>query len=188
MPLLSKSEYARARLVKPCVVSNWIRRGKLSGAALVDGRIDSEAADRQLALTVDPVLQASRPRGRPQTQPAASPIDFSAAADLLRARATMAGVQAQRAWIELQREKGRYTLTEEAQAKCAKMLSEFLLSVEQSLTDLAETLRLGNDGAVELRRWWRRQRVDAARANREKATTQPQFIEDPDFGRGAEIS
>jgi hypothetical protein len=117
MPLLSKSEYARARQVKACAVSNWIRRGKLSGAALVDGRIDSEAADQQLGLTVDPVRQASRPKGdtptKPQSPPTASPVDFQASRDLLRARATMAAVQAQRAWMELQHAKGRYMLTEE---------------------------------------------------------------------------
>src|SRR4051794_346179 len=63
---ISKAAYARHRGVRPCTLSNWIKRNKIGGAALLpDGRIVVAEADRQLASTVDPVRrQASRAQVR----------------------------------------------------------------------------------------------------------------------------
>jgi hypothetical protein len=98
----------------------------------------------------------------------------------MRAKAIMATVQAQRALMAFRAEQGKYTLTADAQAAWAAMLSDFLLAVEQSLNDLAETLALDTAGIVTLRKWWRAQRVQAAADNRAKALAVPKFIDDPD--------
>lgn len=184
--ILSKSAYARVTGVNPAAVSNWIRRGQLTSPALrTDGKINRELADQQLGHRLAPVMSAAR-RAAPADDrpipsstggPAWSPSN-QASLQLLRARALDASVRAERSRRELNQERGRYTLTEEAQVEWAKTLSAFLLNVEQSLADLATTLRLDREGVMELRRWWRNQRAQAAGDNREKAAGLPQFIED----------
>ena len=99
---------------------------------------------------------------------------------MLRSKATIEAIRAERARRELDYERGRYMLTEAVQQEWRNVLGDFLQTVETSLPDLANTLQLDREGIVKLRRWWRQHRADAARANRDKAAALSQFIEDPD--------
>jgi hypothetical protein len=185
--ILSKSAYARATGVNPAAVSNWIRRGQLTGPAVRrDGKINRELADQQLAITIQSPAGSAAHRLQPisQPQPASSgdgpawTPGGQASLQLLRAKALSASVDAERKRRELNHERGKYTLTAEARSEFAKVLSDFLLGVEQSLGDLVDTLQLDMAGATELRRWWRNQRAQAARATRAKAEAAPQFADD----------
>lgn len=184
--------------VKPVTVSNWIARGKLTAPALrEDGRIDVALARKQIEGRVNQVAVAALnrrhamerpkgkpgwPRGRPRKEPrkAPAPPDPREQANdrLLEARALSAHVDAERKRRDFEAERGRYTLTAEAQAAWARVLAIFLQEAEQSLADLALSLGLDRQQLVTLRRWWRNQRAKAAEANRAAGAGVPEFVED----------
>ena len=184
--ILSKSQFARRCGVGQNAVSNWIKRRKLTAPALrADGTIDAAQADAQLGITIDPVMAASarqRPAGAAlrsvPAAPAAEIVDLTSARQLLRARALSASIDAERKRRELEHERGKYTLTEEADAALARVLSGFLTDVEQSFQDLADDLRLDRAQLAGLRKWWSGQRAAAAAKARQAAASEPEFIED----------
>src|SRR5580765_2132581 len=144
--ILSKSEYARYADVKPATVSKWIRQGQLTHPALrSDGKIDRDAADILLQRTVDPVRAASTaaryqdPTADPteggRSAPAWSQRDRAGTA-LLQARALSASVDAERKRRELNFERGKYMLADDAERAWAKVLSGFLVDCETTLPDL----------------------------------------------------
>ena len=192
--VMTKSGYAVHRGVKPAAVTNWIARKRLTSPALrEDGKVDVALADQQLDAKVDRTLSASAKR-RVTTKPKAAPrqpastvpaprdpalvAQEAAQARLLEARALSAMVDAERKRRELEAERGRYLIAEDAKAAWGRALSEFLLQVERSLPDLAITLGIDATGRVALRRWWRNRRVVAAETNRLAAAAAPEFVED----------
>ncbi len=197
--ILTKSEFARHRGVRPSAVGNWIRRGHLKAPAITeDGKIDVKLADEQISGVVDPIraaraktrvpdrpvpraarqhAKAARTGRKPLPPPPPSAAD-QAGAQLLQARALMATVEAERKRRELELDRGRYTLAAEAEAAWARALTGFLVDVEQSLADLAATLALDQQQRVQLRRWWRNRRLAAADKNRLAAAEAPQLVED----------
>src|SRR5579885_972382 len=138
--LITKSEFAAARGVDRSTISKWISRGRLTAPALTpDGRIDAEIADRQLGASLDPVRHLGQQhRAKPAAPPPGAAVEaFGPAADLLRAKAQIALIAAEERRIAFEATRGRYTLTEAAEAAWAAALTEFLLDVENSLNDLA---------------------------------------------------
>jgi hypothetical protein len=147
--ILSTTEYAHRLGVKQQTVSMWKRRGRLTAPALrADGMIDVALADQQLAGTLD-VMSAGRggraggrlftTGRRPASPSAAAPadvVDLGAARDLLRARALSATIDAERKRRELEHERGRYMLTQEAIATWTKQLTRLLQAIELSFADL----------------------------------------------------
>jgi hypothetical protein len=82
--ILTKAGYADHRGVQRQAVYNWVRRKKLTAPALRDdGMIDADAADAQLALTIDPVL-AVRSRLTPRADAVADAEWAKAFADFMR--------------------------------------------------------------------------------------------------------
>jgi hypothetical protein len=165
----------------------WIRRQQLTPPALTaDGKINAELADAQLGVNIHPARSASAREQRqgPERQTVVAPSaispawsgDQQASRQLLRARALSASVDAERKRRDLNAERGKYTLTEEANADLARVLSEFLLDVEQSFLDFAGDDR---DLLVRLRKWWRALRSRAAEKARIAAAAEPKFMEDP---------
>lgn len=186
--LISKADYARYHGVKPATVSNWIANGKLTAPGLrSDGKIDRDAADLMIGRRVDPVRAASAAAsyadstydqtegGRPA--PAWSQRDRAGTA-LLQARALSAGVDAERKRRELNSERGKYMLAEDAERAWAKILTGFLVDCETTLPDLARSLNLDRAGQVLLRKWWRDRRQRAAEQHAADAATYPDFVED----------
>jgi hypothetical protein len=183
--ILSKSAYAARRGRGPSSVSNWIRGGQLSPPALrSDGKIDAAAADAQLAQRVNPVRAAAAVITRQPVVPAANEAPASWQDKYFRARAQSAAIRAERERRELNAERGRYVLAEKAREEFARGIMEHLMSVEQSLPDLADRLGVGVGGLIELRRWWRQQRVNTAERNRVEASKFPEYMEDPADERG----
>lgn len=186
--ILSKSGYANYRGVKPAAVSNWIARQKLTPPAVrPDGRIDRDLADRQIGGTIDPMLSAGShrryspvapPDGQEQV-PGWSPanqVNFQ----MLRAKAMSATVDAEIKRRNLNATRGKYMLTESAEAEWARVLSAFLVEAEQSFADLNYQLE-GLDARERLltiRRWWRELRRRTAATNEAEAEGLPQFVED----------
>jgi len=78
--ILSKGDYARSIGVKPSTISQYIRRGRLRFPALtLNGKIDSDLADRQLAASLDPLksLMARVRYGKGPVIDAATDFDFA---------------------------------------------------------------------------------------------------------------
>jgi hypothetical protein len=183
----TKTDFAALLGINPAAVSNYIRRQKLTGAALTaDGRVNVEVALEQLGRTVDPVKQASH-RALTSSRNAAPPggdagADWSpsaqASTQLLRARALSASVDAERKRRDLMAERGKYMLAAQAEADWARVLTALLQNIELSLADLPLSLGLDREKTLALRRWWRNQRLRAAEDNRLAAETAPDFIED----------
>jgi hypothetical protein len=194
--VMTKSGYAVHRGVKPAAVTNWIARKRLTAPALRDdGKIDVALADQQLDAKVDRTLSASAKRrvtakpkalrkqrgARQAPPPARDPAlvaQEAAQARLLEARALSASVDAERKRRELEAERGRYLLTADAELAWTKVMSMFLLQIEQSFPDLTIILGLDPTGRIALRKWWRQQRVRAAQAMGEIAAESPEFMDD----------
>jgi hypothetical protein len=187
--ILTKAAFARRRGVRANTVSMWIRRGRLTAPALrQDGTINVALADQQLARTVD-VMSAGR-GGRaggnlfigPQStsSAAAAPVvDIDIARQLLKARALSAAIDAERKRRELERERGRYVLADHQLEVTAKLVGEFITSVEQSFQDLADAAGLTRVQLLIVRKWWREQRGIVAARFRIEAERHPEFIADP---------
>jgi hypothetical protein len=152
-----------------------------NGAALLpDGRIDA-AADRQLAVTVDPVLAAGRP-GRSEKVTSAAPaavpgaiVDFEASRTLLRSKAVLAAVAAERARRSLNAERGRFVLTAQAEAEWTRTPGEFITNIEGGFLDLAEALGGDRRNLIVIKKWWRAIRASEAERNRQQAASLPEY-------------
>ncbi len=74
--ILTKTDYAAYRGVTPAALSQWLSKGRLSGAAIVgqgrNARINVQVADQQLMHTLDLGQQFAR-GGQPDTSRLASP-------------------------------------------------------------------------------------------------------------------
>jgi hypothetical protein len=96
--IMSGKEYAARHGVSPSAVSLWIRRGKISGAALT-GRhhIVVEEADRQIRERLDPFRGRPRAAEYPPQPSSTSPAAIAEA--VARARQTWLAADA-REWEE----------------------------------------------------------------------------------------
>jgi hypothetical protein len=185
MAELTKSEYAARLGIRPSMVSNYIRRQQLTAPALTaGGRVNVELADKQLRVTVDPVRQASRP-GRAAratadviTTAPAGPIDFQASAVLLRARAMVAQIGAERLRREFQAERGRYMLTTTAEAEMRQVVEEIVSVIDQAIPDLIDALGEDRRHLPIVRKWWHAVRAKEAARHAAAAAAAPEFVTD----------
>lgn len=162
--VISKSAYAARRGVATSAVSNWIARGKLTGAALTaDGQINAEEADRQLGQTVDPGRGAQAATPRPAA--AADPV-VASLADVRLQREQLSLDQARR---QAAIDAGELVRADDAKRAWAKELDDLISAVELFVTELPTKLGLGREAVEQARREWRefrRRRADQAEAPR----------------------
>jgi hypothetical protein len=145
--ILTKSGFAGRLGVNPAAISNLIRRQRLTSPALrADGKIDVEQALRQLGRTVDPVMSASRGGPAITGDGGVAAGSSGPAAQLLKARALSASVDAMRKRQQFMADSGRYMLTADATAEWGRVLSVFL-DVERSFADLALKLQSAPEDA-----------------------------------------
>jgi hypothetical protein len=186
-PTVTKTEFATIAGVKPPAVSNWIRRGKLKAPALLpDGSINVKLAKQQLGLTLNGLMHAGAMRRNGFHHRAAEPGNpvNDANMQLLEARATEALIKAERSRRELEAERGRFMVAEDAEAAWSKVMAEFLADVEQGFGDLAYQLA-GLDERERLlviRKWWRAIRGRSAAANKLAAEAEPEFVQEQTAG------
>lgn len=160
--VISKGAYASRIGKRPSAVSNYIARGKLSGAALTaDGRIAVAEADRQLALTLDPG------RGRPiqvidTTSAGALVREESPAARRARAVAEMAELDLEQRRRRLAEAAGYYVAAEQVRANRGRALAQLLAAVDNWLPEVAAELALSRDELAAMRASWRRFRARQA--------------------------
>jgi hypothetical protein len=182
---MTKSEYARHRQVGPSAVSGWIKRGRLTAPALTaEGRIDVDLADAQLNVTLDPIMSASARSRAGRSAPAAPApsaevvVDLSSARQLLAARALSASIAAQQARINYERSRGRFMLTSAVEAEWGRSIGAFLMSVDYRIPDLAVAAGFSRQQLVEVRKWWREMRSQAAKDFSAAAAAEPEFVTD----------
>lgn len=151
MEPLTKTEFCRRYGFKASALSNWIKRGKLSGDSLVtvNGKemIAPEAATRQLGVTLDPgqalgngakTLAALDGAPEPEQSPKREPTEREK--DLARLNAARADAQesiAAKARLALEKERGNWVHRDEISAELtretAKLVNGFARWVEQDL-------------------------------------------------------
>jgi len=152
--ILSKSAFAVRRGVGTGAVSNWIARGKLSGAALTaDGQIAVEEAERQLAATIDPGRGAPVPPPAPRGGTTPEADDQAASLARVRLRSETLKLEAQERQAAVER--GEYVRAEEAGRLWAAELADLLAAIELFVLELPVKLGQGRDGVDIARREWR---------------------------------
>jgi hypothetical protein len=171
--IVSKSAFAALRGVGVSAVSKWIKRGRISGAALTaDRRINVAEAERQLAATGDVARSVAA------IVAARANADDAQSRDLLRAKVLAAQIDVERKRRQLAVETGRYMLTADARADWVREIAQFIATVEQRLPDLVAQLGGGQEEILMARRWWRSLRASESAAAAERAQGLPEFIED----------
>jgi hypothetical protein len=161
--VISKAEFGAKHSVSDKAVHNWIARGILSGDALADdGRINVEAADRQLGENLD--LARSTASIVPPEQPSIN--DQLKLIDLEQKRRRLAA------------ERGVYVRRDEVDAGYARGFQQFLAASDIWLNDVAGELGLSGEGLATLRSSWRRFREREADAALAFAGTLPEVIPD----------
>ncbi len=148
--IVSKSAYAKRHGKAASAVSNWISRGKLWGAALTaDGRINADEADRQLAMSIDPI---TRPTAPPKLV-LASEEDENETLVSLRIREKRLEISRRERADAIER--GDLVSAEAIARRYAAELSDFIAAVEQFVMDLPAQLGLGREGLATVRAAWR---------------------------------
>jgi hypothetical protein len=100
--------------------------------------------------------------------------------DLLRAKVLAAQIDVERKRRQLNVENGRYMLAASARAEWARVIAQFIATVEQRLPELVAQLGGGKDEIVVARRWWRSLRGSESAAAAARAEGLPEFVADPD--------
>ena len=143
--------------MRPSTISNWIARGKLSGAALTaDGRIVVAEANRQLGRNLNPIASSSRRKVEPPSTLAA-----------LRVRREKLAVE--RAEREAATERGQLIRANEAAAAWAQELAGLVQAIDLFVLDLPQKAGLDRDQAERVRREWRAFRERQAMQAEERA-------------------
>lgn len=158
--VVTKGEFARMRGVAPSAVSNWLRDGKLFGAALVGtgarARIRVAVAEAQLAATLDPGQQMGQ--GKVPLTAAARPDDESSLARYQAAKAEREELRLAQEKAEAAAREGEYLRTEEARAAWGAELSAMIAGVEAALPDaanrIAAALQVEPSAVTRLLRTW----------------------------------
>lgn len=140
--IITKSEFASRRGVSAAAVSQWIKAGRISGAALVGtGRaamINVAEAERQLSARLDMGQQLAQASVRP-TASATPPVD-DPQSRYQAARAEAAEIDTARARRRDLAERGLYLVTADARDAWEGELAALVLAVDQWLPDLALSL------------------------------------------------
>ena len=187
--LVSKAEFSRLAGVSKARVSQFIRDGWLSDAALVmDGRaqrIDLAEAHRQLGdrVAFDQRLVVPAARARRGVSNA-TPGDGRGATldDLAREKLTAARLANARARAEAAANAGRFVEADQARAELGRVAARLVSTIEGSLPELAEPIAaLGStserDALHALRGAWRSIRTRLAGVENAAATAMPDLVE-----------
>jgi hypothetical protein len=188
MPLiLSKAAFAARHGRGASTISNWIARGKLSGAALTaDSRINVEEAERQLGLTLDQsrsegALAAATERRLIEDQPRGSD---KAAADPTT-REQLLEVELTRKRRQLRLEQGIYVLAEQVRKERRQALAQMIAAIDNWIPELVAILGLGREELVRAKAEWRHFRQRQEEQTTADAEALPEYLPDPSMTREA---
>jgi hypothetical protein len=190
LPVISKSEFARALGVGRSAVGNMISRGQISGDALVErgGRIlvDADVAREQLRGRLDVRQRLANGRARldgDREAPTADPDPVMS--KLKSARLRQAELAIQKSEAEAAERTGRFVLAADMRTEIGRIAGAMVASVEGGLAELANAVSLDTgasqrDVLVALRRGWRdlRTRLAGVEAEAaEAAANEPKTLE-----------
>jgi hypothetical protein len=155
------------------------RAGVQSGHAVLSPGKNQPAPGRPRSNNGQAAHKPTPTGGRPPVgRPPVEPIDFGASADLLRARATIAQVEAEERRQRYLASRGTFMLAADVEAAWTRELEEIIAVVEAGLVDLADALGSRERCLPVIRRWWRALRLNEAARQREKAKAEPEFLAD----------
>jgi len=200
--LLRKGDFANLRKVTPGRVSQWIKAGQISGAALViDGGkelIDVNIACEQLGLTLDPVQLSAQMRplaptagAAPSPAPDQPPLLNDSQQRHQRVKVEQAEIALRQAQREEEAQRGTYIRTEDARREFAKTLTDLMASIEELMPVLGDALATdlkidGKAATVTLRRELRAWRSRQSAVIKQAVESEPRLVDEhKDGGEGA---
>jgi len=170
--VVTKGEFARLKGRSPAAVSNWIKDGRLTAAALIGtgnrARIWVEQADADLARSLDPVQQDRLAQPVATTAAAAERDESDDIARRRKADADRAESEAELARRKLALDEGRWIDAAEARRAWGRELSTIVTETETFMTNtlahrLADAHGLDwKEVSSEIRRAWRAFRTGTA--------------------------
>ncbi len=178
----TKAEFAAMSGVTKGRVSQWLRTGKIDGAAIVGegrhARIDVEAARRQLDARLD-VSQRLGANGKAKLDGVSSdPTD----AAIKRQRLAQLELANERARAEAAASAGRYVEADVMRQELGRVAGRLVAAFEGALPELAAAIAAGSglpqrDALHALRGAWRAVRARLAGLEAEAAVLEPETVE-----------
>lgn len=149
---LSKADFARHVNRSRACISGWLKTGKISSEAIVDGKIDRDRALADLAASLDPGQQAAQTSPiigsstistEARSDPIVNPIMAEREKDQARrakADADRAEHDAEAARRKLALDEGKYVVAEEAAASFGREMAKFISETELFINNLARRI------------------------------------------------
>ena len=178
---VTKAEFASLVGVSRGRVSQWLRAGKIDGAAIVgdgrDARIDAELAKRQLDARLD-LGQRLGANGKAQLAGSLLPID----ADIKAARLRQLTLANERAAEEARLRAGSYVAADDAKLEMGRIAGRLVAAFEGVMPELAAAVAaqstLSQRDALHLMRGaWRAARARLSGVEAEAAIHEPKTLE-----------
>lgn len=187
MPI-SQAEFARRRNVSRARVSQWIKEGKISGAAVVDGQVDEVLACEQLnvKLDIDQRLSGNGLGTRLQLDLAPPDPERLAPSTTVESRIALERLEGlqranRKAAIEEVEQLGLLTDAAAARQQVGREVAQLVVRFEGSLAELANGMAAQfklpqRDVLHYLKGRWREIRSAAALEARERAEPMPATV------------
>jgi hypothetical protein len=170
--IITKSDFARAIGVTRGAVGAMVKRGQISGPALIErpGRIlvDADIARQQLRERLDARQRIANGRGRLGNDREAPATDSDPVMNKLKAaRLRQAELSIQKSEQEAAERAGRLVSAVDMRSEVGRVAGSMIASVEGGLTELANAVAVDTganqrDVLVALRRAWRALRTRLA--------------------------
>lgn len=186
------AEFARRRNVSRARVSQWLKEGKISGAAFVDGLIDEELACQQLNVKLDldqrlsgnglgTRLDLDTPPPPPGQSSLSLPLALTVESQIAQERLESLQRANRKAALEEIIELGQLVDAAAARQQVGREVSQLLVRFEGALgglaNDLAAQFKLpARDVQHFLKGKWREIRAGAALEARERAEPMPETV------------
>jgi hypothetical protein len=185
--IVTKSDFARAIGVTRGAVGAMVKRGQISGPALIErgGRIviDADIAREQLRSRLDARQRVANGRARlvgDREAPTGDPDPVMG--KLKAARLRQAELAIQKSESEAAERAGRLVLADAMLAESGRIAGAMVAGIEGGLLELANAVAVGTgadqrDVLVALRRGWRALRTRLAGVESKAAANEPEIVE-----------
>jgi len=184
---VTKAEFAALVRVSPGRVSQWLKSGQLSGAALVGrghrARIRVAEAMAQLRRKLDPVQHLGAAGRAKLNGDGGEDEDDTVEAEIKRARLAHLALSNAKAAAEEAARSGRYELAAGAKQEMGRITARLMATFESSFTEFANAIMAAppataRDAVRTLRSTWRTIRMRQAKAVGDEAAALPPLLDD----------
>jgi hypothetical protein len=184
--VVTKKEFAGLAHVTAGRVSQWLKEGKISGAAIIGhghrARICVAVAMEQLKRSLDPVQHLGA-AGRAQLDGNGAAVPPTVEDDIKAARLKQLALSNAKAAAEAAAQSGRFVLAADARQEMGRIAGRLMSVFESSFSELANALlasppATSRDALRTLRATWRSIRMRQAKAVGSEAAALPPLLDD----------